>query len=159
MMRYSSFIGSFYSNSGSDWMQKMIQYLRRHRLLIYFLAVFSFSWICWLSANLGTGDPILNRDWFIAQLGVFAPFIVAVVATISKKCASRGNGSWVLLAALGAIGCTGYIISRYRVTDLNQLPGTLQVWVVVMGIGLLIMFLLRKRTLYAVRIDSTSRRI
>ncbi|HSG28375.1 MAG TPA: type II CAAX endopeptidase family protein, partial [Candidatus Krumholzibacterium sp.] len=136
---------------------KRDEYPSGRKLALYFAMVFAVSWTCWWIAGSLRGPHFaLDLSWFIAQIGVFAPSMVAVFFCL----VSRRKTSFRRTAVTGSIYlvliATGAIVMTGAPADLESVPAWLRIVIVAMASAVFSWFLFQRRVLLASRRDVRS---
>jgi membrane protease YdiL (CAAX protease family) len=114
--------------------------VEKNALPLFFVLTFASSWTLWiLSGVLGYGDglPPLDRNWLLAQVGVFCPSLWGLVLTAIIRPDRRRNCLAALVGVFLPATILGLAVATRGVEHPEALPPALQACVV--GFALLVM--------------------
>ncbi len=136
----------------NDIGRRVRDFIDGRQLFIYFTVTFLISWICWaVYFHFKSTGLVLDRFWLIAQIGVFAPSITAIVFCLVRGENGSSRRSLSLLSLYSMLIVLGIAVAWYGVIDLSLLPGWLKVLIILAAATALVYFLLQRRVLHTVQ--------
>jgi len=113
------------------------------RLIVFFVLAFALAWALWhLSGVLRRPIPqaIYDTRWLVAQIGVFAPALAALVVRTFEGPRERRNSALILTAVYGPAAALGLFIAGRSASAILELDAARSVLVLFAGIGALAFF-------------------
>jgi membrane protease YdiL (CAAX protease family) len=121
-------------------------------LVVFFVISFIISWSCWIVAfSLRSEDFVLDISWLIAQIGVFAPSITAIIVTYFQNKKYHLKRLIFLLAIYFVLTILGYIITLFNATDLARIPVYIGILIIFITIFVLFYFINQNKILYTLQ--------
>jgi membrane protease YdiL (CAAX protease family) len=109
-------------------------------LIVFFVLAFALAWALWhLSGVLKRPIPraIFDTRWLVAQIGVFAPALAALLVMVFEGPRERRNSALILTAVYGPAAALGLFIAGRSASAILDLDAARSVLVVFAGIGVL----------------------
>ena len=115
---------------------------RRDRIELawFFVASFAVAWPLWLAGGVfegATPREILDARWMLAQLGVFAPSVAALL--IGALAGRRRECFVALLAVFVPVTVVGFLVARRAVTNILSFAAG-EKWLLVAVAALVLLF-------------------
>jgi len=113
------------------------------RLIVFFVLAFALAWALWqLSGVLRrpTARPIYDTRWLVAQVGVFAPALAALVVRAFEGPRERRSTVLILTAVYVPAAALGLFVAGRSASAILDLDAARSVLVVFAGIGVLAFF-------------------